>query len=88
MRPSIIGSLTLDADHGGRKTYTPDLLILKSKDKAGARFDVKRIVITVRNNSTIIDDLKTRMLAAAPCCTWTLFYKEHRRLVAERGWRS
>lgn len=72
--------LTLDADHGGRKTYTPDLLIVNTETKVAHVVDAKRSLISYE--STRIDELKTRMLAAALVVP-DLLYKEHRRLVAE-----
>lgn len=78
--PEHFRSLTLDADHGGRKTYTPDLLILNRRTKLAHVVDVKRSLLSYE--STRIDDLKTRMLAAALVVP-DLLYKEHRRLVAE-----
>lgn len=78
--PEHYRTLTLDADHGGRKTYTPDMLILNRRTKLAHIIDVKRSLLSYE--STRIDDLKSRMLAAALVVP-DLLYKEHRRLVAE-----
>lgn len=78
--PEHYRSLTLDADHGGRKSYTPDLLILNRRTKLAHVVDVKRSLLSYE--STRISDLKTRMLAAALVVP-DLLYKEHRRLVAD-----
>lgn len=78
--PEHYRSLTLDADHGGRKSYTPDMLILNRRTKLAHIIDVKRSLLSYE--STRIDDLKSRMLAAALVVP-DLLYKEHRRLVAE-----
>ncbi|PHR25378.1 MAG: hypothetical protein COA37_00585 [Hoeflea sp.] len=78
--PEHYRSLTLDADHGGRRTYTPDLIILNKQTKVAHVVDVKRSLISYEN--TRIDELKNRMLAAALVVP-DLLFKEHRRLVAE-----
>ncbi|WP_412050565.1 hypothetical protein ACK6D9_02940 [Hoeflea sp. Naph1] len=78
--PQHYRALTLDADHGGRKTYTPDLLIVNSRTKVAHVVDAKRSLISYE--SARIDELKTRMLAAALVVP-DLLYKEHHRLVAE-----
>ncbi|WP_417426900.1 hypothetical protein [Hoeflea sp.] len=78
--PQHYRALTLDADHGGRKTYTPDLLIVNSRTKVAHVVDAKRSLISYE--SARIDELKKRMLAASLIVP-DLLYKEHRRLVAE-----
>lgn len=78
--PEHFRSLTLDVDHGGRKTYTPDLIILNKQTKVAHVVDVKRSLISYE--STRIEELKNRMLAAALVVP-DLLFKEHRRLVAE-----
>ena len=78
--PQHYRSLTLDADHGGRKTYTPDLLILNRRTRVAHVVDVKRSLVSYE--STRIDDLRNRMLAASLVVP-DLLYKEHRRLVAD-----
>ncbi len=39
---ALVKSLSLDADSGGRKSYTPDLLIINRSTKIGHLVDVKR----------------------------------------------
>jgi len=78
--PRNYRALTLDADHGGRKTYTPDLLIVNTATKIAHVVDAKRSLISYE--STRIDELKRRMLAAALVVP-DLLYKHHHRLVAE-----
>ncbi|MBD8665888.1 hypothetical protein IFT59_21830 [Rhizobium sp. CFBP 8752] len=73
-------SLTLDADSGGRKSYTPDLLILNRPTRIAHVIDVKRSLSSYEVSR--IAALKSRMLAAALVVP-DLLYKEHRRLVAE-----
>lgn len=73
-------SLTLDADSGGRKSYTPDLLILNRPTRVAHLVDVKRSLSSYEVSR--IAALKNRMLAAALVVP-DLLYKEHRRLVAE-----
>ncbi|KJS14401.1 MAG: hypothetical protein VR78_10170 [Hoeflea sp. BRH_c9] len=78
--PRHYRALTLDADHGGRRTYTPDLLIVNTQTKVAHVVDAKRSLISYE--STRIDELKQRMLAAALVVP-DLLYKQHHRLVAE-----
>ncbi|UIK08998.1 hypothetical protein [Neorhizobium galegae] len=73
-------SLTLDADSGGRRSYTPDLLILNRPTRIAHVIDVKRSLSSYEVSR--IAALKSRMLAAALVVP-DLLYKEHRRLVAE-----
>lgn len=78
--PKHFRSLTLDADTGGRKTYTPDLILLNRKTKLAHVIDVKRSLGSYEVSR--INELKSRMLAAALVVP-DLLYREHRRLVAE-----
>lgn len=78
--PKHFRSLTLDADTGGRKTYTPDLILLNRKTKVGHVIDVKRSLGSYEVSR--INELKSRMLAAALVVP-DLLYREHRRLVVE-----
>nr|WP_299497871.1 hypothetical protein [uncultured Rhizobium sp.] len=75
--PGLYRSLSLDVDSGGRKTYTPDLLILNRKTEVAHLVDVKRSLGSYELSR--IADLKNRMLAAALVVP-DLLYKEHRRL--------
>ena len=79
-RPAQYRSLTLDADCSGRKSYTPDLVVLNSRTRVAHVVDVKRSLNSYETSR--ITDLKTRMLAASLIVP-DLLYKEHRRLVAE-----
>ena len=79
-RPAQYRSLTLDADCSGRKSYTPDLIVLNRKTHVAHVVDVKRSLNSYETSR--ITDLKTRMLAASLIVP-DLLYKEHRRLVAE-----
>lgn len=79
-RPAQYRSLTLDADCSGRKSYTPDLIVLNSRTRVAHVVDVKRSLNSYETSR--ITDLKTRMLAASLIVP-DLLYKEHRRLVAE-----
>jgi hypothetical protein len=78
--PSLYRSLSLDADSGGRKTYTPDLLILNRRTEVAHLVDVKRSLGSYE--LARIAELKNRMLAAALVVP-DLLYKEHRRLHAK-----
>ncbi|MGQ2916756.1 MULTISPECIES: hypothetical protein [Rhizobium] len=78
--PKHFRSLTLDADTGGRKTYTPDLILLNRKTRLAHVIDVKRSLGSYELSR--INDLKTRMLAAALVVP-DLLYRDHHRLVAE-----
>jgi len=75
--PALYRSLSLDADGGGRKSYTPDLLILNRRTEVAHLVDVKRSLGSYELSR--IAELKTRMLAAALVVP-DLLYKEHRRL--------
>lgn len=78
--PTLYRALSLDADSGGRKTYTPDLLILNRKTEVAHLVDVKRSLGSYEVSR--IAELKSRMLAAALVVP-DLLYKEHRRLHAK-----
>lgn len=78
--PSLMKSLSLDADNGGRKSYTPDLLILNRTTKVAHLVDVKRSLGSYEVSR--ITELKQRMLAAALVVP-DLLFKEHRRLHVE-----
>lgn len=72
--------LTLDADTGGRKGYTPDMLIVHQSKRIAYVIDIKRTLISYE--STRIADLKNRMLASSLVVP-DLLYKEHRRMVVD-----
>ncbi|MDH4441868.1 MAG: hypothetical protein QE284_15965, partial [Rhizobium sp.] len=74
---ALIKSLSLDADSAGRKSYTPDLLIINRATKVAHMIDVKRSLGSYELSR--IAELKNRMLAAALVVP-DLLYKEHRRL--------
>jgi hypothetical protein len=78
--PKLYRSLSLDADSGGRKSYTPDLLILNRRTEVAHLVDVKRSLGSYEVSR--IAELKNRMLAAALVVP-DLLYKEHRRLQAK-----
>lgn len=78
--PGLYRSVSLDADSGGRKTYTPDLLIVNRRTEVAHLVDVKRSLGSYELSR--IADLKNRMLAAALVVP-DLLYKEHRRLRAK-----
>lgn len=78
--PALYRSLSLDADSGGRKSYTPDLLILNLRTSVAHLVDVKRSLGSYEVSR--IAELKQRMLAAALVVP-DLLYKEHRRLQAK-----
>lgn len=70
-------ALTFDADIGGRKTYTPDFVILNQRTNTAHIVDAKRSVYTY--DRVRLDDLQNRMKAAGLVLPDYL-YKEHRRL--------
>ena len=78
--PHLYRSLTLDADQGGRKSYTPDLLILNRRTRVAHVVDIKRSLSSYEVSR--IAELKNRMLASALVVP-DLLYKEHRRLVVD-----
>ncbi len=77
---ALVKALSLDADSGGRKSYTPDLLIINRSTKIGHLVDVKRSLSSYEVSRIV--ELKNRMLAAALVVP-DLLYKEHRRLHVE-----
>ena len=72
--------LTLDADIGGRKGYTPDLLIVHQAKRLAYVVDIKRTLGSYE--ATRIADLKNRMLASSLVVP-DLLYKEHRRMTVD-----
>ncbi len=72
--------LTLDADTGGRKGYTPDLLIVHQAKRLAYVVDIKRTLGSYE--ATRIADLKNRMLASSLVVP-DLLYKEHRRMTVD-----
>lgn len=72
--------LTLDADTGGRRGYTPDLILVNRLTRLAHVVDVKRSLGSYEVSR--ITELKSRMLAAALVVPDHL-YREHHRLVAE-----
>ncbi|MBK5568289.1 hypothetical protein [Ensifer sp. SSB1] len=78
--PKHYRSLTLDAETGGRKSYTPDLITVNRRTKLAHVVDVKRSLGSYE--VARINELKSRMLAAALIAP-DLLYREHHRLVAD-----
>ena len=72
--------LTLDADTGGRKGYTPDMLLVHQSKRLAYVVDIKRTLGSYE--STRIADLKSRMLASSLVVP-DLLYKEHRRMIVD-----
>lgn len=72
--------LTFDADLGGRKTYTPDFIILNRQTKMAHVVDAKRSINTY--DRARIEELMKRMKAAGLVVS-DFLYKEHKRLIAE-----
>lgn len=72
--------LTLDADTGGRKGYTPDMLLIHQSKRLAYVVDIKRTLGSYE--STRIADLKHRMLASSLVVP-DLLYKEHRRMTVD-----
>lgn len=70
-------TLTFDSDTGGRKTYTPDIVILNERTGTAHVVDAKRSVYTY--DRVRLDDLQNRMKAAGLVLP-DFLYKEHRRL--------
>jgi len=77
--PRHYASLTLDADSGGRRGYTPDMIIVNRGSKV-AHVDVKRSLSSY--DAVRLQELKKRMLAAALTVP-DLLYQEHHRLAVE-----
>ncbi|MCD2180416.1 hypothetical protein [Rhizobium sp. C1] len=72
--------LTLDADTGGRKGYTPDMLVVHQSKRLAYVVDIKRTLGSYE--ATRIADLKNRMLASSLVVP-DLLYKEHRRMMVD-----
>lgn len=72
--------LTLDADTGGRKGYTPDMVLVHQSKRLAYVVDVKRTLTSYE--SSRIAELKNRMLASALVVP-DLLYKEHRRIAVD-----
>ncbi|MGJ8572366.1 MAG: hypothetical protein ACSHXI_16880 [Hoeflea sp.] len=70
-------ALTFDSDMGGRKTYTPDFVILNLRTNTAHIVDAKRSVYTY--DRVRLDDLQNRMKAAGLVLP-DFLYKVHRRL--------
>jgi hypothetical protein len=73
-------ALTFNADSGGRKTYTPDLVILNECTGTAHIVDAKRSVYTY--DRARLDELQSKMKAAGLVLP-DFLYKEHRRLTAK-----
>lgn len=78
--PRHYASLTLDADSGGRRGYTPDMIIVNRGTKIAHVVDVKRSLSSY--DAVRLQELKKRMLAAALTVP-DLLYQEHHRLSVE-----
>jgi hypothetical protein len=78
--PRHYASLTLDADSGGRRGYTPDMIIVNRGTKIAHVVDVKRNLSSY--DAVRLQELKKRMLAGALTVP-DLLYQEHHRLSAE-----
>jgi len=72
--------LTLDADTGGRRSYTPDHLIINRRTGIAHMVDVKRSLTSYE--ASRIAELKNRMLASALVVPDHV-YKGHHRLVVK-----
>lgn len=72
--------LTLDADTGGRKGYTPDMIVVHRSKRLAHVVDIKRTLGSYE--ATRIADLKSRMLASSLVVP-DLLYKEHRRIAVD-----
>jgi len=78
--PRHYASLTLDADSGGRRGYTPDMIIVNRVTKIAHVVDVKRSLSSY--DAVRLQELKKRMLAGALTVP-DLLYQEHHRLAVE-----
>ncbi|MCZ8158607.1 MAG: hypothetical protein O9256_01780 [Rhizobiaceae bacterium] len=78
--PRHYASLTLDADSGGRRGYTPDMIIVNRGTKVAHVVDVKRSLSSY--DAVRLQELKKRMLAGALTVP-DLLYQEHHRLAVE-----
>jgi hypothetical protein len=72
--------LTLDVDTGGRKGYTPDMILVHRSKRLAYVVDIKRTLGSYE--ATRIADLKSRMLASSLVVP-DLLYKEHRRIAVD-----
>ncbi|MCY0154987.1 hypothetical protein [Hoeflea alexandrii] len=79
--PGLYRGLTLDADTGGRKSYTPDHLIINRATGIAHMVDVKRSLTSYE--ASRIADLKCRMLAAALVVPDHVYKGHHRLSVKE-----
>ncbi|MCC0035327.1 MAG: hypothetical protein H6887_08720 [Hoeflea sp.] len=70
-------ALTFDADSAGRKTYTPDLVILNERTNTAHIVDAKRSVYTY--DRMRLDNFQNQMKAAGLGLP-DFLYKEHKRL--------
>lgn len=70
-------ALAIGSDMGGRKTYTPDFVILNQRTDTAHIVDAKRSVYTY--DRLRLEDLQNRMKAAGLVLP-DFLYKEHRRL--------
>lgn len=77
----LFRGLTLDADTGGRKSYTPDHLIINRATGIAHMVDVKRSLTSYE--SSRIADLKNRMLASALVVPDHVYKGHHRLSVKE-----
>lgn len=77
----LFRGLTLDADTGGRKSYTPDHLIINRLTGVAHMVDVKRSLTSYE--ASRIADLKTRMLASALVVPDHVYKGHHRLSVKE-----
>lgn len=73
-------ALTFNADSSGRKTYTPDLVILNQRTDTAHIVDAKRSVYTY--DRVRLDELQNRMKATGLVLP-DFLYKEHKRLIAK-----
>ncbi|GAB5460212.1 hypothetical protein [Hoeflea alexandrii] len=73
-------ALTFGSDMGGRKSYTPDFVILNERTGTAHIMDAKRSVYTY--DRVRLDDLQNRMKAAGLVLP-DFLYKEHKRLVTK-----
>gem|GEM_PF-550729 len=78
--PRHYASLSLDADSGGRRGYTPDMIIVNRGTKIAHVVDVKRSLSSY--DAVRLQELKKRMLAGALTVP-DLLYQEHHRLAVE-----
>jgi hypothetical protein len=75
--PRLVSKISLDADSGGRKTYTPDLVIANRARKIAHVIDVKRSLASYE--ASRIKELTDRMQAASAVVS-DLLYRDYHRL--------